>query len=130
MSHAHTLSRNILRVALFALAICVLGATAPASLQSQVRRDTSKAVTRLDVRGDQPTSEMMQQQMEMMGPMMGQMMQSMMQSLLAILAKPETAERMATFSRNYYDALVAKGFTKDDAIKIVMAHGIPMPSSR
>ena len=42
----------------------------------------------------------------MMGPMMGQMMQSMMEGTLRVLAKPETADQLATFTRNYYDALI------------------------
>jgi hypothetical protein len=72
----------------------------------------------------------MHKAMEAMGPMMGQMMSSMLDGMLIVLAKPETAQRTATFSRNYYDALIAKGFSNEDALKIVMAHGIPMPGGR
>jgi hypothetical protein len=32
---------------------------------------------------------------------------------------------MATFTKNYHDALLAKGFSKEDAMRIVAAHGIP-----
>ncbi|HXF94947.1 MAG TPA: hypothetical protein VNI61_02475 [Gemmatimonadales bacterium] len=70
----------------------------------------------------------MEQQMQMMGPMMGMMMHSMMEGMLAVLAKPETAERLATFTKNYYDALVRKGFTKEEALRIVTAVGIPTPA--
>lgn len=70
---------------------------------------------------------MIQQQMQMMGPMMGMMMEGMMESMLATLAKPQTAERLATFTKSYYDALVRKGFTKEEALRIVTAVGIPMP---
>ena len=82
----------------------------------------------------QPTkSDSMRAQMEqastMMVPMMGQMMESMMEGMLKVMAKPENAERLATFTRNYYDALVRKGFTKQEALQIVMATGLPrMPS--
>jgi hypothetical protein len=72
----------------------------------------------------------MHKAMEAMGPMMGQMMSSMLDGMLVVLAKPETAQRTATFSRNYYDALIAKGFSNEDALRIVMAHGIPMPGGR
>jgi hypothetical protein len=72
----------------------------------------------------------MQKGLEMMGPMMGQMMSSMLDGMLVVLAKPETAQRTAAFSKNYYDALVAKGFSNEEALKIVMAHGIPMPGGR
>ncbi len=63
----------------------------------------------------------------MMGPMMGQMMQSMMEGTLRVLAKPETADQLATFTRNYYDALIRKGFTKAEALEIVTKIGVPMP---
>jgi hypothetical protein len=71
------------------------------------------------------------QQMEMMIPMMGKMMDSMYTSVLRTYAKPETAAQLATFMKNYRDALVAKGFTKEEALEIVKAAGIPaMPSSK
>ncbi|WP_214291259.1 hypothetical protein, partial [Escherichia coli] len=63
--------------------------------------------------------------MEAMGPMMGQWMTGMMQSMLAALARPETVDRLATFTRSYYEALVAKGFTREEALRLVAAHGIP-----
>ena len=43
----------------------------------------------------------------------------------ATLAKPESAAHLADFTKNYYDALMARGFTKDQALAIVMAVGIP-----
>jgi hypothetical protein len=68
----------------------------------------------------------MQREMEMlMGPAMGQMMQGMMDAMFMVLAKPETAERLASFTKNYYDALVKKGFTKDEALRIVSSVGMP-----
>jgi hypothetical protein len=77
-----------------------------------------------------PAPEGMQKSMEAMGPMMGQMMSAMLDGMLAVLSKPETAQRTAAFTKNYYDALIAKGFSNEDALKIVMAHGIPMPGGR
>src|SRR2546421_2261953 len=82
----------------------------------------------------QPTvSESLRAQMAqtsaMMGPMMGQMMEAMMEGMLRVMAKPENIGRLATFTRNYYEALIRKGFTKDEALQIVVAAGIPrMPS--
>ena len=61
----------------------------------------------------------------MMGPMMGQMMRVMMLTVIEIAAEPETAEKMATFSKNFFDALVRKGFTRQEALQIVMATGLP-----
>jgi len=78
-----------------------------------------------------PTPQEIQQQMDTMGPMMGKMMENMYAGLLRTLAKPETADQLATFMMNYRNALVAKGFTKDEAMAIVRAAGIPgMPSTR
>ena len=73
------------------------------------------------------TQAQIEQMQAMMGPMMGQMMQSMLEGMLVSLAKPETAERLATFTRNYYDALLRKGFTKAEALEIVTKIGVPMP---
>jgi alkanesulfonate monooxygenase SsuD/methylene tetrahydromethanopterin reductase-like flavin-dependent oxidoreductase (luciferase family) len=119
MSPSHGRSFHSSLVVLFAVMFFVL--LAPTALAAQEKTDT--------VRVEVP--EQMEAQMAMMGPMMGQMMQAMMEGLLAILAKPETAERIATFTKNYFDALVAKGFTKEEALRIVMAHGIPsMPTGQ
>jgi hypothetical protein len=63
--------------------------------------------------------------MGMMGPMMSQMMDAMTESMLSTMAKPETTERLATFARNYHDALVAKGFSEEEAIKILTSVGMP-----
>ncbi|NIQ37912.1 MAG: hypothetical protein GTN81_04895 [Proteobacteria bacterium] len=63
--------------------------------------------------------------MQMMGPMMRGMIEGMMEAMLSIMVKPETGEQLATFTRNYYEALIAKGFSKDEALKIVTSVGMP-----
>jgi hypothetical protein len=63
--------------------------------------------------------------MDMMGPTFGIMMEQMMDALIRVLEQPETADRLATFARNYYDALVEKGFTEDQALRLVIAIGFP-----
>ena len=70
--------------------------------------------------------EMVGAQMEMMAPMMGRMAEASLAATLAALSRPEAAERLATFSRNYYTALVKKGFTKDEALRSVTSVGVPM----
>ena len=76
-------------------------------------------------------TDSVQHQMDAMMPMMGQMMMVMMKATLEVVALPETAEKMATFSKNYFDALMAKGFTREEALRIVMATGLPsMPGQR
>lgn len=106
------------RVTVFAAALLLMSAPA---LETQARTDTARGA-----RGAQPgeQSEGMRQ-MRAMAPMMRQMMQTMTQEVLVLLAEPETATQMATFTKNYYDALVARGFTKEEALRIVIGHGIP-----
>lgn len=72
-----------------------------------------------------------EEMMAMMGPMMEQMMESMMETMLKVISKPDTAEQLATFTRNYYTALLFKGFSEDEALKIVTSMGIPsVPSMK
>jgi hypothetical protein len=69
----------------------------------------------------------------MMGGDMAQHCMMMMQQMhhpagpmpLSALATPETTAQLAAFVRNFYQALIAKGFTKDEALKITMAVAIP-----
>ena len=51
------------------------------------------------------------------------MLTQIVQAGLAAIATPEAAEQLATFSRNYYDALRARRFSEDDAIALGAAHG-------
>lgn len=69
--------------------------------------------------------QMMEQAMSNMLPFMGQMMKIMLHVQFEVLAEPETADKLATFTRNYYEALLKKGFSKDEALKIVMNMQIP-----
>jgi Spy/CpxP family protein refolding chaperone len=59
-----------------------------------------------------------------MGPMYESMMQSMVEGTIKAFEKPETIERLARFSRRYYDALIKQGFTKVEALQIVAGAGI------
>ncbi|MGI8496722.1 MAG: hypothetical protein ACR2OG_03940 [Gemmatimonadaceae bacterium] len=56
---------------------------------------------------------------------MAAMAQAVLDAKLARLAKPESAEQLASFGKNFYAALLTKGFTKDEALKFVAAIGIP-----
>lgn len=109
--------RSLLRAALLAAALAAGGATAAAA---QARPDSAGAA-----RPPRTAMDSAQLQAAMMSPMIGQMMQAMLRSTLAALADPQVTEQMATFTRNYFDALVAKGFTREEALRIVLAHGIP-----
>jgi hypothetical protein len=65
-----------------------------------------------------------------MGPMYETMMRSMLQGTLKALADSENVERLATFIRSYYLALVRHGFTREEALQIVAGFGIPMRPGR
>jgi hypothetical protein len=60
-----------------------------------------------------------------MAPVMGSMMENMMASWVDFLAKPGTTVKLANFTKNYYDALRAKGFSKEEAIRLVASTGTP-----
>lgn len=78
-----------------------------------------------------PEQAQMEMQMMMMGPMMNQMMQSMLKGMMTALAQRETTDQLATFTKNYFDALVARGFSREEALRIVASVGIPaMPGVR
>lgn len=55
-----------------------------------------------------------------------QMMDRMLDHMLDYLAKKNTSEKLATFQKNYYDALIAKGFTSDQAFQLVLNLGNPL----
>jgi hypothetical protein len=99
--------------------VLALGLLAGVAEAQQIQVDTT-----------QPTTEQMREQMaaqmDMMGPMMGQMAEATMSANLKALSKPESADQLAAFTRNYYDALIKKGFTKDQALGIVMAVRVPL----
>ena len=65
--------------------------------------------------------QQIQQAQQMVGNMMGSMIEAMAKSM----AKPEVAEYFATFTKQYYDALVTRGFSKEEALQIVTATGLP-----
>jgi len=70
-------------------------------------------------------TQIMEQTMNSMLPFMGQMMEIMMKVQFKILADPATADQLATYTRNYYEALIRKGFTEEESLKIAMNMGIP-----
>ncbi len=83
--------------------------------------------------GAQPSPEQMRQVMQAtmsatMGAMieaMGPMTQAVIDAQLAAAARPETAERIAAFKKNLYDALVKQGFQPAQALQIVVATAPP-----
>lgn len=45
---------------------------------------------------------------------------------LDYLAKPQTVKKLATFQKNYYDALIEQGFEKDQAFELLLRFGNPL----
>ena len=56
----------------------------------------------------------------------GAMTEAAIEAQLNVAAKPETAERIATFKRNLYESLLKKGFNGLDAMQMVI--NTPLPS--
>ena len=48
---------------------------------------------------------------------------------VSALAKPETAEKMARYAKNFQNALIKEGFTKEEAIRIVVSMPLPTNSN-
>lgn len=90
---------------------------------------TAGAVAQTPAERPRPTPEETQKIMDSalgaMGPVMGRMAEAMIEAQLKIAEKPETAESIAIFKRNLYDALVKKGFKPAEALQIVLATGVP-----
>ena len=72
-----------------------------------------------------PTAQEIQEAQAAMEQMMGPMMSAMLESTAKTLARQEIAENFATFTRNYYLALVSRGFSDEEAMRIVTSTGIP-----
>jgi len=108
--------RSVLAVSMLLLVACSVAAQQPTTPDSAQRRA-------------QQAAEMMGPMMQQMAPMMQQMAVLTMEGTLAALAKPENAEHLADFTKHYYDALLKRGFTKEQALQIVMAVGIPHPAA-
>lgn len=71
---------------------------------------------------------MMQASMSAMVSAVGPMAEAVVETELALGAKPETAERVAAFKRNLFEALIKKGFTAKEALQIVIATSPPSVS--
>ena len=104
----------------FALIVALAVSTSPGLLRAQ--EDDRKAMRE---------QAQMQAQMEQMAPMLRQMVLGTMDLTLDVLSQKETADRLADFTRNFYEALLARRFTKVEALDIVKAVGIPaLPALR
>jgi predicted amidohydrolase YtcJ len=74
-----------------------------------------------------PTSEPARQIVPATEAATGPLTRAAIEAQLEVAARPETAERLAAFKRNLYEALLKKGFNGQDAMQIVIATPPPAP---
>ncbi len=101
------------------VSVLVLAASTPAGAQgkkSTTNRDTTMAVTMA------PT---MSSVMDSIGPIFSTMMGSMYAGIIEYMARPETAAKLAAFTKNYFDELMKKGFTREEALMLARGMGMP-----
>jgi hypothetical protein len=111
----HLVPAALLAILVFAGPSYAVEPPAPAAATSATRQAPSPA----------DMQKMMSAAMDGMVPLMGRMTEVMIDAQLNSAAQPQTAERIATFKKNLYDALIKKGFAKPEALQIVIATGIP-----
>jgi hypothetical protein len=83
-----------------------------------------------------PTPEQVQQVMQnslraTMSAMVdsaGPLAEASINAQMVMAANPETAERLAAFKKNFYDALVKKGFTPAQSFQIMLSTSPPSAS--
>ena len=110
---------------LFVILLCAICATALHAQQPEAAAGKAPDSTAMAAQLQQLAGAFNQ-----MGPMYENMMRAMVQGTLEALADSENIERLATFSRNYYLALVRHGFTREEALQIVAGFGIPLRPGR
>lgn len=77
-----------------------------------------------------PTPEEMQRMMDSTGamlPTLARMTEVQLEAQLKVAERPETAERIATFKKNLFDALRRKGFTAEQSLQII--NSTPWPAA-
>lgn len=117
------------RTLIIAATLCVGTASLDAQTSAEPPRAPESSPSTQGQR--EPSPKMFQQSIDAMAPMMARMAQASLEAVLEEIQRKETAEAMATYMKNFYDALVARGFSREDALKIVLAHGPPgLPASR
>jgi hypothetical protein len=60
------------------------------------------------------------------------MTEAMLEAQLKVAERPETADMVAAFKKNLYEALMKKGFSPEQAMQLTLATAMPsaMPSTK
>ena len=70
-----------------------------------------------------PTEQAQEMMMQTMMPMM---IQAMFGAVLDFFSDPAVAEKEAIHARNFYEALIKRGYSKQEALAIVVGYGSPL----
>lgn len=92
--------------------------------EPNVSEDTTAAPKQLKC-GKDMSPKQMEDMMSGMHQGKSKMMIAMYSGILDLFAQKDTAAKLASFARNYYEELVKQGFKEDEALKIVASTGIP-----
>lgn len=58
------------------------------------------------------------------------MVRMMYKTVFTEYSKKENADLIASYYKNLYDSLIEKGFTKEEAMRIVLSAGVPNISEK
>ena len=108
---------RVLLIALF-VAAALFATSNAACAQDSSNTDQTKPITPASVFGGVFGDSMQAQLTEMAT--------KVIDGYLDYLAKPQTTKKLATFQKNYYDALIEQGFTKEQAFELLLRFGNPL----
>jgi hypothetical protein len=60
---------------------------------------------------------------------MQRMLARYMNLQFTVLAAPENVKQIARFTKRYFDELVSLGFTREEALRIVIGQRVPLPGA-
>lgn len=111
--------------------VVILSMITASSIAAEPRQDQS-ARPAVSHKQNVPSEQEMKKAMEAtygaMVPIIERMADAIIESRLNAGAKPETANRIAAFNKNLYDALIRQGFSKDEALQIMVSTPLPVAS--
>jgi hypothetical protein len=103
---------NPLKTTIFAAVVAVTAATAAIAVAQESPAGSSTLIQ------------------ELPADFMGSASRERYVAYVEVVSHPAIAKAMAAATRNYYDALVGAGFSKDEALRIVASSPSPVPMGR